>query len=181
MIEVEIKAKISDPEALEQSLIKLGFVKEGAISEWDVYYNGNDRDYRKTDEALRIRTYQYLETDTKRNLLTYKGAKLGSTSQTRQELEISFENPEKMREILTALGYSPILEVKKSRTIYHFGDISACIDCVDSLGDYLELEKLVTDKSDYPEAVNELYGWLSKFGISKDSLTQYSYLELLLK
>lgn len=181
MIEVEIKAKIPAAGALEQSLIKLGFIKESPISEQDIYYNGNDRDYRKTDEALRIRTYKYLETDTERNLLTYKGPKLGSDSQTRQELEISFEDPAKMRAILSALGYSPVLEVRKLRRLYRLGEITACIDHVDSLGDYLELEKLVIDKKDYPDAVSELYEWLSRFGISKDLLTQYSYLELLLK
>ena len=60
------------------------------------------------------------------------------------------------------------------------GDITACIDCVDSLGDYLELEKLVADQRDYPKAVDQLYEWLSKLGISKTSLTQSSYLELLI-
>lgn len=181
MIEVEIKAKLPDAAALEESLIKLGFKKEPSVSEQDIYYNGNDRDYRKTDEALRIRVNKYPETDAQENILTYKGHKLGSDSQTRMELETVFEDAPKMQAILSALGYLPILEVRKLRRMYRQGEITVCIDHVDSLGDYLELEKLVTDKKDYPEAVEELYGWLSKFGIAKDLLTQHSYLELLLR
>ena len=181
MIEVEIKAKIADAQAAEKSLLALGFTEARTVSEQDVYFNGNDRDFRKTDEALRIRACKDLEADTENNTLTYKGPKLGSESQTRKELEISFEDPAKMKAILSALGYPPVLEVRKLRRMYHLGEITACIDQVDSLGDYLELEKLVDDKKDYPAAVGELYEWLSKLGIPKDSLTQYSYLELLLK
>lgn len=180
MIEVEIKAKITDAQATEKSLLKLGFTEERRVSEQDVYFNGNDRDFRKTDEALRIRACKNLKADTERNALTYKGPKLGNHSQTRNELEISFEDPDKMKAILTALGYPPVLEVQKLRRIYRLGAITACVDHVDSLGDYLELEKLVDDKKSYPEAVGELYEWLVKIGIPKDSLTQYSYLELLL-
>ena len=181
MIEVEIKAVITDTAATEKMLTALGFTKKLTLSEQDVYFNGNDRDFRKTDEALRIRAQKDIKDGTESNVLTYKGPKLGSESQTRQELEIPFSDAAKMREILSALGYPPILEVRKLRRIYCFGDITACVDHVDSLGDYLELEKLVNDKQDYPKAVDELYEWLSKVGIPKDRLTQYSYLELLLK
>ena len=179
MIEVEIKAVITDTAATEKKLTALGFTQKQTLSETDVYFNGNDRDFRKTDEALRIRTRKDIETGTESNVLTYKGPKFGTESQTRQELEISFADAAKMREILSALGYPPILEVRKLRRIYCFGDITACVDHVDSLGDYLELEKLVNDKQDYPKAVDELYEWLTRVGISKDLLTQYSYLELL--
>ena len=181
MIEVEIKARINDAPATEKLLSALGFIKSAAVNESDIYFNGNDRDFRKTDEAVRIRSCKDTETGAEKNALTYKGPKLGGDSQTRQELEISFEDSAKMQEILSALGYSPILEVRKSRTMYHLGEITACVDHVDRLGDYLELEKLVEDKKDYPEAVAELYKWLSKLEIPQDSLTQYSYLELLLK
>ena len=181
MIEVEIKAKITDAQAVEKSLQALGFIRDRTVSEQDIYFNGNDRDFRKTDEALRIRACKDLGTDTESNALTYKGPKLGSESQTRKELEISFEDPARMKAILSALGYPPVLEVVKLRRMYRLGEITACVDQVDLLGDYLELEKLVMDQNDYPEAVRELYEWLSKLGIPKDSLTQYSYLEMLLK
>jgi adenylate cyclase class 2 len=181
MIEAEIKAKIIDAQKVVKSLLALGFTEDRTVSEEDVYFNGNDRDFRKTDEALRIRTCRDLKDDTESNELTYKGPKLGTDSQTRKELEIPFEDPSKMKSILSALGYQTVLEVRKQRRMYRLGEITACIDRVDSLGDYLELEKLIEDKRDYPEAVSELYEWLSKLGIPKESLTQYSYLELLLK
>jgi adenylate cyclase class 2 len=181
MIEVEIKARITDVTAVEKSLSALGFTEELTVSERDVYFNGNDRDFRKTDEALRIRACKDINADTESNALTYKGPKLGSESQTRKELEISFEDPAKMKEILSALGYPTVLEVRKLRRMYRLGEITACVDQVDSLGDYLELEKLVMDQNGYPAAVSELYELLSKLGIPKEALTQYSYLELLMK
>jgi adenylate cyclase class 2 len=181
MIEAEIKAKLADAAATEKMLSELGFAKGSTVNEQDVYYNGNDRDFRKTDEALRIRAHKDMETGAQKNALTYKGPKLGSESQTRKELEISFEDPAEMRAILAALGYQQLLEVRKLRKTYRSGEITACVDHVDTLGDYLELEKLVNDEGDYPEAVGELYEWLPKLGISENALTRYSYLELLLK
>lgn len=180
MIEAEIKVKITDSAAMEKLLLQLGFIEGTTVSEQDVYYNGNDRDFRKTDEALRIRAHKDMTTGSENNALTYKGPKLGSESQTRKELEVSVEDPAEMSAILAALGYSPVLEVRKLRRTYHQGEITACVDQVDSLGDYLELEKLVSDKDDYPEAVGELYEWLSKLEIPKTEITLYSYLELLL-
>jgi adenylate cyclase class 2 len=181
MIEVEIKARITDPEAFEKALTALGFAKGPVVCEQDIYFNGNDRDFRKTDEALRIRTCRDMITDAVINTLTYKGPKLGTESQTRRELEISIEGGSDMSLILSALGYTQVLEVSKHRQMFRQGKITACIDHVDSLGDYLELEKMIDDQNDYPDAVGELYEWLSKLGLSNDSLTRYSYLELLLK
>ena len=181
MIEVEMKAKLANPAAMEQLLMSRGFIKAQYVSEQDAYFNGNNRDFRKTDEALRIRICEDIETGAKENTLTYKGSKLGSESQTRQEFEVAFENSANMLAILSALGFLHIFEVKKMRKSYTLGGITACIDHVDSLGDFLELEKLVESKEDYPEAVQELYAWLQRLEISKDSLTQLSYLELLMK
>lgn len=181
MIEVEIKAKISDGAELEKTLRALGFAQKETSMEQDIYYNGNDRDFRKTDEALRIRTCRKIKSAEEENTLTYKGPKLGKESQTRRELELPFGDADTMGQILSALGYSPILEVKKLRKTYGMGEITACVDCVDSLGDYLELEKLVENQSDYPKAVEQLYQWLSTLGIPESSLTQCSYLELLMK
>lgn len=58
MYEVEIKASIGDTSfrQLLNSAADLGFAYCMTVRETDVYYNGVDRDFMKTDEALRVRT-----------------------------------------------------------------------------------------------------------------------------
>ena len=57
MIEVELKAALDarQPVDLVSALSALGFFEQAAVQESDVYYNGCGRDFRRTDEALRLR------------------------------------------------------------------------------------------------------------------------------
>lgn len=63
MIEVEVKLPVFDRESTEQRLSFMGFVKGALVWETDIYYNSEIRDFRKSDEALRIRICKNLQTD----------------------------------------------------------------------------------------------------------------------
>ena len=57
MIEVEIKAKISDPEVLINKFKDHGGMYKLSLHHEDIYFNMPKglRDFKETDEALRIR------------------------------------------------------------------------------------------------------------------------------
>lgn len=61
MIEVEVKLALTDSKRVEQKLRKDGFVLQKVVRETDTYFNGVDRDFRKTDEALRVRKTEVLK------------------------------------------------------------------------------------------------------------------------
>ena len=61
MIEVEIKLPVRDRRNLQKKLEEDGFVKSRLVRETDRYFNGVDRDFKKTDEAFRIRKTEWLE------------------------------------------------------------------------------------------------------------------------
>ena len=67
MLEVEIKANLTEfaKENIRDKAEKLGFVYSSTLKETDLYFNGNDRDFRHTDEALRLRNYQRTSSDDK--------------------------------------------------------------------------------------------------------------------
>lgn len=58
MLEVEIKAFLDglSSEKIAAAAKELGFRKCRVLQETDIYFNGNDRNFMKTDEALRIRS-----------------------------------------------------------------------------------------------------------------------------
>lgn len=181
MLEIEIKAKVERPEALREALHNHGFVRLQAVRETDTYYNGVDRSFAKTDEALRLRMNENLDKGGERSAVTYKGPKLDSRSQTRKEYEVGVQDGEGMHQLLQALGHTPVLQVQKRREYFRRGDITACVDDVTGLGSYMELETLSAADEGYEKAVEALFCLLDTLGISRENCTRKSYLEMLLE
>lgn len=176
MTEVELKVSVlqAQEDGLLVRLTELGFLPRGRVYERDVYFNAPDRDFRKTDEALRLRSVDG------RALITYKGAKQDDRSSTRAELETGVQSEETAQRLLEALGYQAVFTVHKSRWIFVRGTVTACLDHVQGLGAHLELETLLEDEVNRDAAVDELMALLSPLGLSADALTRKSYLELLM-
>jgi adenylate cyclase class 2 len=172
MIEIEIKAR-ANLEALRKKLKQDGAALERAVEQTDIYYNAPDRDFAKTDEALRLRN------EGGQIFLTYKGPKLDAESKTRKEVEVEVAGFDGMEDILHSLGYGATLRVHKTREIYHLDGAVVCLDRVDGLGDFVELETLATDEGGMEERRDWLIGVMRRLGVEGD-LIRESYLEMLL-
>lgn len=180
MTEVELKAALTEALAgiLPDRLAALGFVPGETVRETDLYFNGGDRDFRRTDEALRLRR---VSSGREENvLLTYKGPKEDPRSNTRREYETTAGDPDTLRAILGALGFQPVFTVDKERRTYLRDGVTACLDQVEGLGSYLELERLLPDSGDRDAAVDGLLALLEDLGVSRRALEHRSYLELLM-
>jgi adenylate cyclase class 2 len=123
------------------------------------------RDFRKTDEALRIRRVD------NKFFLTYKGPKLSKKTKMREELEVPAE--EGIEGILLKLGFRRSLTLVKTRRHYRLRSIEVCVDEVDGLGCFIEAETA------NPEDEEKILSLLRKLGVPEDSLTTKSYMELL--
>lgn len=192
MLEVEIKAALSGltRELISDRAVKLGFVHSRTLKETDLYFNGNDRDFRHTDEALRLRNCQHIKPGStagspSETLITYKGPKLDKASNSRMEHEAGISDYNTAKALLSALGYVPMFTVEKTR--YEFTaifseqkqHITLCLDTVTGLGDYMELETLVDTEAEREAATDLLFSILDKLGVSRENMTRKSYLELL--
>lgn len=180
MIEVEIKIPIADRVILEQKLHENGFVQGKRVKESDTYFNSEGYDLRKMDMALRIRSCKDLDTKELKSFVTYKGPKMDQVSMTRKELETGIEDAEIGKELILSLGFYSLPSVIKVRQYYHLKEITACVDQVESLGDFLELEILVKKEQDREEALMILKTVLAKVGLDWDNVTRTSYLSMLL-
>ena len=183
MIEVEIKIKLmkKEFEQIPSMLSSLGFSDPSKIHEIDIYYNGIDRNFAKTDEGLRIRTSENLNTHYVQSYVTYKGKKLDRFSKTRLEYDVAVDDGPTMNNLLQSLGFKEVYQVEKIRDYYEYGNIHACVDNVQNVGYYMELEKIITLDGEKDSALNDLLLLLTKLGISKDRLERKSYLELLIE
>lgn len=165
MLELEMKAKI-DPYTrgrINQILRMAEFIEEKM--EEDIYFSSPIRNFKETDEALRVRY------SNDKIILTYKGPKLDKVSKSREEYE-AFVSGE-IEQILQKLGYNELLRVKKKRKVYKYKEYKISIDEVEDLGEYLEVELKSNNLQDV-EKIENLFDLL--FLESE----RRSYLELLL-
>ncbi len=167
ILEIEIKSYCDDHEAVIEKARILGARHGKTIHEKDLYLNHPARDFRKTDEALRLRQVQ----DTV--ILTYKGPKLGTVSKTRREEEVPVGDFETALTILKLLGFIPSGVVEKEREIYLLGDIEICIDRVEGLGNFVELEMKGTERE---RVERELFRIAGELGLNR--FETKSYIEL---
>ena len=142
MLEIEQKFARADFAALERRLADLG-ARTGAVhDEADHYLNAPDRDFARTDEALRLRRTG------DRNDLTYKGPKLDAQTKTRVEIRADLAEGEdgagKMRQVLLRLGYREVGVIRKDRAVFELAyggfRVECCLDEVEGVGSYVELE-----------------------------------------
>ena len=194
MIEVEIKAKLSNPDNIRERFKTRNGKYIVSLHHEDTYFNmpENLRDFRKTDEALRIRkSIEYegeLESSEKEinYYLTYKGKKLDSLTKTRKELEISVSSGEIMKDLLNSLGFREIITVVKERELYkvHYKDkvIIALIDYIPILDEYFIEVELITESTENIENARDLlFEFLISLNINKEESIRKSYLELIIE
>ena len=178
MIEVEVKAKIENFEDMEKKLENIGASKSKMEFQEDIYFNSPIADFKKTDEALRIRTT--VEKNIKNTFITYKGPKIDSESKTREEIEMHIEDSAKCMRIFENIGFEKVRSVAKNRQYYTYENFEISLDDIEGLDPYMEIEITLDDGEDYTEAQKQIFNLFSKLGIT-DNFERTSYLELLEK
>ncbi len=176
MIEVEIKAKIEDNKVAMEKIIEIGGVYSHTEKQHDIYFNAPDKDYKETDEALRIR--EIPNDDDFTRILTYKGPKLDTVSKTRKEVEVEINSTEDMTEILVNLGFKPSAIVSKIRRIFKYEEYTITIDKLDKLGYYMEIEYVTSEDENIQIIRDNIFNIFEKLEIT-DNFERTSYLELL--
>ena len=181
MIEVEVKVSINNIDLCVSEFLDKGFSREAYVEEIDTYYTSEFRDFRVTDEALRVRESKDLITGKGEAYITYKGKKLDNVSMSRLEHETKVGNGAIIKQILESIGFKPVPPVEKVRIELRRGNISACIDDVKGLGGFLELEILVQKEEQREEALTEIERTLKQLGLEMSNSITQSYLSMLEK
>ncbi|MBP7604489.1 MAG: class IV adenylate cyclase, partial [Spirochaetes bacterium] len=132
--------------------------------------NHPSRDFATTDEDFRIRRARGGV------VVTYKGTKIGERSKTRYENEVALDDADAFAEILLRLGFRPVRAVKKRRELYALEGAHVCLDSVEGLGYFAEIEILSEDRE---EAEQKLFTLAERLGLAR--FERRSYLELLLE
>ena len=182
MIEVEVKLKIDNRTSVEEQLKDHGFCLHKRVKETDTYFDGGLYGIKKSGQALRVRkTVDYM-TGVEKSELNFKGAKIDTVSMARLELETEVENGDVAMKILEVIGFHKAEpRVIKERWLMSRDDLHACLDEVEGLGSFLELEIMVEEESVREEALKKIETILHDLDLSLSESTTLSYLCMLLK
>ncbi|KAA5545175.1 class IV adenylate cyclase [Roseiconus nitratireducens] len=187
MFEIEQKFRVADRRELQSRLAASGASAGETQRHADTYYQHPSRDFRQSQEALRIRQVDSVPS------VTYKGPKLrlsDSTLKARQEIEwcLAPGDPEgrQMQRLLTALGFSVVEIVEKTRCSYGWSDddprnhFTVTLDDVDGLGCFAEIELLIDESDSNQDAAEEAGESIARLADQLGLLhrVQESYLEL---
>ena len=174
-IEIEAKAYAKNLNEIEQKISEIGARLTWEGEQIDIYYNHPMRDFAETDEALRIREVE------DKTFFTYKGPKIDSITKTREEIKVQVQDSFPISEILLKLGFKEVFRVKKHRKKFLLDEFKICLDSVENLGDFVEIE--ASASSEVPEdevskITDNILRTLEEWDLLE--LERKSYLELLL-
>lgn len=179
MLEIEMKFPVERYDEVVAKLAAWGCRAQPAEEEADHYFAAPDRDFAKTDEAVRLRRVG------PRNIATYKGPKEPGPTKTRTEIEVSLEPGPQAADafcaFLTHLRYRPVAVVRKTRTCYPFERdgfaMQACLDDVTKAGRFIEVE-ILAPEADRDRAQQTLLAVVAELGLGQAE--RRSYLEMVL-
>ena len=178
-MEAECKFRVHDAAATRKRLNELGAVYVKQEVHRDTYLRHPSRDFRATDEALRIREVDGVP------FITYKGPRLAGPIKIRPEIELPMMpgTADDWLKIWGHLGFVIALTVPKTREVYTFANrsrsLTITLDHVESLGYFAEVERIVNDSSEIEQAQNDIQEVGQCLGLSE--VEPRSYLGMLLR
>lgn len=169
MREIEVKAKIRDKVDLLQKFQIKGCTFGDPVRQDDSVYVkniGSLEIFYLNRCFLRIR----VQNDGK-TIFTVKRRQSDLVS---LEHEVEVNSKDELEQILFVLGFKKAVQVRKTRIISHCGAYEVCIDDVEGLGSYVEVE-IMTDDPDTGMIQNEMFKWLTSFGVHPDDRVTKGY------
>lgn len=173
MREIEIKAQVRDGTALLKKLTQKQIELGEPVMQRDRVFGllGEDGGGHNKRPWLRIRS-ETKGSETKQ-IFTFKRSVTNQMDSIEYETEVSSEA--ELEKIILELGFEPYSDTTKVRRKTKVDDIELCYDDVESLGVFIEAEKLVKDNADYETVADQLWVLLESLGVMRDDQVHDGY------
>lgn len=185
MNEIEVKAYINDKPTLLEKLNALGIQLSPPVTQYDRIFLpvGASQPTKPGESALRIREQNNTY------LFTVKQTQSNDLDCIEKEVEVSDKQANMLLESFPLIGFTEVPSVRKTRqkAKYHphssrlrgTREYEICIDTVDDLGEFIEVEKMIAD----PDVIGasgekiqeELFQFLETLGISRSDRALHGY------
>lgn len=170
MKEIEVKAHLRNKEQVLEKLTSLGCVLGEQVRQIDTVYTkiiGNLEEYLTNDHFVRIR-----EKSDGRFIFTVKKP-LSKVVLTKAEHETEIKDAKEFEQALFLMGYQLSNKVIKVRQTTKYKGFEICIDEVEKLGLFIEVEKM--SDGDVDVARKELNEFLVSLGVPSQDEVHKGY------
>ena len=168
MREIEVKAKLKNKKGLLLKAQELGIKFGPAITQDDYTYETSLSKDDPNWNIFRIRKQG------NQTILTMK-YKASSRSRDNHERESVVDNAKEVADMLERVGYSLGVRIKKTRQTAKYKDLELCLDEIDKLGTFIEVEKLAQDDVDVDEIQSDLWQLLIQLGVNPSDRVHKGY------
>lgn len=174
MKEIEVKAKLKDPDFMMNKLKDLGCEFSEPIVQKDKIFLEKNEDFLNVNSERNV--FRIREQNGK-FILTLKKAQSNELDCIERETVI--EDAEQIKDMLTYLGYKEFVRYSKKRKKCKYKEYEICLDEVDELGTFIEVERMSED--DASKIQEELLKFLLSLGIEKEDMIVKGYDTMIFK
>jgi len=165
MRNIELKARLDDPNAAERICRTLGATPEGVVKQRDTYFN-------VAQGRLKFRETSAGRTE----LILYR--RPDESGPKASDYIVEAAEPAIKHVLAEALGVKAVVE--KARTLYLWENVRIHLDHVKGLGGFIEFEAMLTPPYDDADGRRKLDQLIEAFGLRPGQQQRQSYLELVL-
>ena len=163
MREIEVKARVENLAELIKTIEKLGGKLSDAIVQHDYVFTRGDAVGAAGSVFVRVRTET--KNSSEKHYFTLKKGVAGHGDKIEHETEIA--DADAMLGAVRDLDFTPYVEVEKTRRTAKVDKFEICLDTVENLGDFIEIETFADDAADHLAVEDELWQFAKKLGVSK--------------
>lgn len=173
MKEIEVKAKVEDLSLLKSKLISLGCQFSEPLLQNDRIYLHRSIKFSEIKPGTAV--VRLREVNGKFKLTVKKSLE---NELSKLERESLVENGNQVNDIIKLLDFEEVLQVKKNREKCQYRDYTICLDDVENLGTFIEVEKMTKDE-DSLQVQDELAKFLIALDIPPENRVTMGYDTLL--
>ena len=139
-LELELKVKVPDFDAVRKALAASGAKHIGSVLETNTFFDTADQSLLAQDKGLRLRRTRDSRTGKEHFVITVKGPAQPGEFKSREEAETDVDDGDRAAGVLQALGYLPELSFEKRRESWTLDGCKIELDEVPLLGRFVEIE-----------------------------------------
>jgi adenylate cyclase class 2 len=178
-MEIEVKAKVADLSAIRARIVALGCTFTDPVVQDDTGYvrNVGSMDaFLGNDVFLRIR----VQSDGRVMYTAKKPSRFAGDGLAKTEHEVTVSSAEELTRILELSGFVRAVHVRKSRQTAHYNQYEICLDEIEGLGSFIEVE-VIGEEVDADSVQQDMRAFLQTLGIRAEDQVRKGYDILILE
>jgi adenylate cyclase class 2 len=170
--EVELKARLRQPDVVKERVVELGEFVGKTLKE-DVYF-------RRRGDTSRIPAERYrLRREGAKAVVTFKQRVQAGATEVNEEIEFAVDDAHAFFRFANRFGFEPFVVKRKRSVVYGVGRAHVELNAVEHLGHFAEIEILCDEEVDVPVARAEILALLDQLDLTQTDLEPSPYILLI--